>query len=149
MHYDLFAGYACVTEKPPIFWYHLLTEKDNKDMIDFYKRLALAGEAIPCGRVATFGQLALLCGKPGNSRQVGYALNRGLAGKNLPAHRVVNSQGFLTGAPAFDTPDMQKCLLEEEGVEVREGRVDLKKYGWHNTLEEALTLKESFRRLGI
>lgn len=76
-------------------------------------------------------------------------MNRGLAGKNLPAHRVVNSQGFLTGAPAFDTPDMQKCLLEEEGVEVREGRVDLKKYGWHNTLEEALTLKESFRRLGI
>ena len=80
--------------------------------MDFYRRLALAGEAIPFGKVATYGQLALLCGRPRNSRQVGYALNRGLAGEKLPAHRVVNSQGLLTGAPAFDTPDMQKWLLE-------------------------------------
>lgn len=66
--------------------------------MDFYRRLALAGEAIPFGKVATYGQLALLCGRPRNSRQVGYALNRGLAGEKLPAHRVVNSQGLLTGA---------------------------------------------------
>ena len=112
-------------------------------------RLALAGEAIPFGKVATYGQLALLCGRPRNSRQVGYALNRGLAGEKLPAHRVVNSQGLLTGAPAFDTPDMQKWLLEGEGVEVKDGKVDLKKYGWHNTMEEAMALKECFDRLGI
>ena len=47
--------------------------------MDFYRRLALAGEAIPFGKVATYGQLALLCGRPRNSRQVGYALNRGMA----------------------------------------------------------------------
>ena len=44
--------------------------------MDFYKRLALVGSQIPCGKVATYGQLALLCGRPRNSRQVGYALNR-------------------------------------------------------------------------
>lgn len=117
--------------------------------MDFYRRLALAGEAIPFGRVATYGQLALLCGRPGNARQAGYALNRGLAGEKFPAHRVVNSQGLLTGAPAFDTPDMQKWLLEEEGVEVKDGKVDLRKYGWHNSMDEALALKDSFERLGI
>ena len=117
--------------------------------MDFYRRLALAGEAIPFGKVATYGQLALLCGRPRNSRQVGYALNRGMAGEKLPAHRVVNSQGLLTGAPAFDTPDMQKWLVEGEGVEVKDGKVDLKKYGWHNTMEEAMALKECFDRLGI
>ena len=117
--------------------------------MDFYRRLALAGEAIPFGKVATYGQLALLCGRPRNSRQVGYALNRGMAGEKLPAHRVVNSQGLLTGAPAFDTPDMQKWLLEGEGVEVKDGKVDLKKYSWQNTMEEAMALKECFDRLGI
>ena len=50
---------------------------------------------IPAGKVATYGQIALLCGKPGNSRQVGYALKKGLAGEDVPAHRVVNAAGIL------------------------------------------------------
>ena len=83
--------------------------------MDFYRRLALAGEKIPCGRVATYGQLALLCGKPRCSRQVGRALKYGLAGSAFPAYRVVNSRGILSGASSFDTPDMQKLLLEAEG----------------------------------
>ena len=117
--------------------------------MDFYQRLALAGELITHGKVATYGQLALLCGKPRNSRQVGRALNRGLAGSAFPAYRVVNSQGILSGAPAFDTQDMQKMLLEAEGVVVKCNRVDLKTYGWKNTMEDALSLQKSFEEKGI
>ena len=91
----------------------------------------------------------LLCGRPQNSRQVGRALKLGLAGSAFPAHRVVNSQGFLSGAAAFETPDMQRLLLEAEGIAVRDNRVDLRLYGWKNTIEEALSLQKSFEERGI
>lgn len=83
--------------------------------MDFYKRVGITVRTVPEGKVATYGQIALLCGKPKNARQVGYALNRGLAGE-VPAHRVVNSQGYLTGAASFEHPDLQRMLLEEEEV---------------------------------
>ena len=117
--------------------------------MDFYKRVGITVRTVPEGKVATYGQIALLCGKPKNARQVAYALNRGLAGE-VPAHRVVNSQGYLTGAASFEHPDLQRMLLEEEEVLVSaEGRVDMKRDGWKNTLEDALRLKEIFERDGI
>ena len=116
--------------------------------MDFYKRMSLVCARIPEGKVATYGQIAMLCGKPKNSRQVGYALNRGLAGEHVPAHRIVNAKGILSGAAAFDLPDLQKQLLETEGVEVTGipgcWQVDLKRYGWKNTLGEALALADEF-----
>lgn len=115
--------------------------------------MAVVCEYIPEGKVATYGQIALLCGKPKNVRQVGYALNRGLAGEDFPAHRVINVKGILSGAAAFETPDLQKLLLENEGVQVKripDGfQVDLKKYGWKNTMEEALEITEKFEQNGI
>ncbi|NCB91002.1 MAG: MGMT family protein [Clostridia bacterium] len=121
--------------------------------MDFYKRMQFVCGHIPCGCVTTYGQIALLCQKPKNSRQVGYALNRGLAGEDVPAHRVVNARGILSGASAFEMPDLQKMLLEEEGVETEwtpDGyKVDLKKYGWKNTIEEAMLYASEFERLGI
>lgn len=121
--------------------------------MDFYKRVACVCKRIPYGNVATYGQIALLCGSPRNSRQVGYALNRGLAGAEAPAHRVVNHQGFLSGAQAFDMPGQQKLLLESEGVriECQKGcdRTDLKRYGWKHTLEDALELKAEFEQENI
>ena len=117
--------------------------------MDFYKRVGITVRTVPEGRVATYGQIALLCGKPKNARQVGYALTRGLAGE-VPAHRVVNSQGYLTGAASFEHPDLQRMLLEEEEVLVSaEGRGDMKRGGWKKTLEDALRLKEIFEREGI
>lgn len=101
--------------------------------MDFYRRVGLVCEMIPCGKTATYGQIALLCGSPKNSRQVGYALNKDLAGRNVPAHRVVNHKGVLSGAASFETAGLQKLLLESEGVEVmvtpKEVKVDLKVYG--------------------
>ena len=120
--------------------------------MDFYKRAALVLKHIPKGKVATYGQIALLCGKPGNSRQVGYGLGRNLMGEDAPAYKVVNAHGILSGAAAFETFDMQNLLLEQEGVEVRlteKGwKVDLGRYQWKNTLEEAEAFREEFKRLG-
>jgi len=114
---------------------------------DFYDRVGIVCRSIPERKVATYGQIALLCGKPKNSRQVGYALKMGLAG-DVPAYRVVNSRGILSGAFHFDMPDLQKILLTEDGVEVvwtPEGwKTDLKRYQWKNTMEEALELQKKF-----
>ena len=121
--------------------------------MDIYRRIGLACSRIPRGRVATYGQIALLCGKPGNSRQVGYALKKGLAGENVPAHRVVNAAGILSGAAHFASMDLQCLLLREEGVEVlwtpKGWKTDLKRYGWKNTMEEALELHPAFQSLGF
>lgn len=124
--------------------------------LDFYKRVEIVCSIVPYGKVVTYGQIALLCGKPRNARQVGYALSRGRCG-DAAAHRVVNGQGFLTGAAAFAYPGLQKRLLQKEGVEVSEAdpekgvfeRVDLSVYGWANTLDEALLLQAMFEREGV
>ena len=121
--------------------------------MDIYRRIGLACSRIPRGRVATDGQIALLCGKPGNSRQVGYALKKGLAGEDVPAHRVVNAAGILSGAAHFASMDLQCLLLREEGVEVlwtpKGWKTDLKRYGWKNTMEEALELNRAFFSMNI
>lgn len=118
--------------------------------LSFYEKIGIVCRRIPEGKVATYGQIALLCGKPKNSRQVGYGLKMGLAGENIPAYRVVNSRGILSGAGHFETFDLQKLLLTEDGVEViwtPDGwKVDLKKFGWKNTMEEALRLQEEFKK---
>lgn len=115
----------------------------------FYERMSIVCSRIPYGKVASYGQIALLCGKPKNSRQVGYALRTGRAG-DVPAHRIVNGKGFLSGAKMFATPEEQKELLEAEGVAVQtteDGwRVDLKEYGWKNTIDEAEELYRMFRQ---
>lgn len=116
---------------------------------DFYKRIGIVCREIPAGKVATYGQIALLCGKPRNSRQVGYGLKHGLAGRDVPAYKVVNAKGILSGAVYFETYDMQRILLEADGVEVTgtpDGgwQVDLKRFGWKNTLEDAERLNEKF-----
>ena len=117
-----------------------------KKVFDFYRRAALVCRSIPYGKAATYGQIALLCGKPKNARQVGYALNRGRLGEGIPAHRIVNARGILSGAASFETADMQRMLLEAEGIRVEDTkdgwRVDLRRDGWHNTMDEALRLRE-------
>lgn len=120
---------------------------------DFYERAGIVCRSIPWGKAATYGQIALLCGRPGNARQVGYALNKNRLGEDVPAHRVVNRKGILSGAAAFDTFDMQKLLLEGEGVmaeRTEEGwKIDLKKHGWKTTLDDAEHFRKIFQEKGI
>jgi len=117
--------------------------------IDFYQRIAIVGAKIPPGKVTTYGQLALLCGQPNNSRQVGYALSRGKMGREFPAYKVVNGRGYLSGAASFAAPDLQRELLVADGIEVKDNKVSLKRYGWHHTLEEAERFYNLFLQMGI
>ena len=104
--------------------------------MDFYRKIGIVCRMIPRGRVATYGQIAALCGKRRNARQVGYALKLGLAG-DIPAHRVVNSRGELVGAKYFETPTKQMQLLRDEGVEfITDGegwRVRMSEFAWRLT----------------
>ena len=111
--------------------------------MDFYQKVAAVCRMIPRGKVATYGQIAYLCGLPRNARQVGYALNRQISGQDVPAHRVVNGQGRLSGAAAFETPQTQRLRLEAEGIPVEEGkRVNLKKFCWRPDEAELHRLQE-------
>lgn len=82
------------------------------------------------GRVATYGQVAMLAGNPRWSRVVGYALHANPRPGQIPCHRVVDRFGRVSSAFAFGGPNRQIELLQQEGVEFTpDGRVDLKKYG--------------------
>lgn len=92
------------------------------------KRIYEAVKQIPKGKVATYGQVAFLAGNPKMARAVGNALHKNPEPGIIPCHRVVDSKGRLAGEFAFGGANVQAKLLEEEGVEVTKGVVDLKKY---------------------
>lgn len=115
-----------------------IPEKDIKQMIaESYdlvtdsptKRIYEAVKKIPKGHVATYGQIAEMAGNPRMSRAVGNALHKNPDPLYIPCFRVVNSKGELAGAFAFGGGKAQEELLREDGVEVVDGKVDLKKYG--------------------
>lgn len=86
---------------------------------------------IPRGRVATYGQVAELAGLEGHARQVGYALHNLPTPSNVPWHRVINAKGEVSPRSAGDSHELQRMLLEGEGVEFdAKGRLDLRRFGW-------------------
>ena len=93
------------------------------------KRIYEAVKKIPKGRVATYGKVAEMAGNPRMSRAVGNALHKNPDPEHIPCYRVVNSKGELAGAFAFGGENVHKKLLEADGIEVINGKVDLKKYG--------------------
>ncbi len=93
------------------------------------KRIYEAVKKIPKGRVATYGKVAEMAGNPRMSRAVGNALHKNPDPEHIPCYRVVNSKGELAGAFAFGGENVQKKLLEADGIEVVNGKVNLKKYG--------------------
>lgn len=86
---------------------------------------------IPKGRVATYGQIALLAGNPRWSRVVGYALHANPDPERIPCHRVVDRFGSVSKAFAFGGENGQIYLLESEGVKATNGVVDLSVYQWN------------------
>ena len=93
------------------------------------KRIYEAVKRIPKGCVATYGQVATMAGNERMSRAVGNALHRNPTPGIVPCHRVVDAKGRLAGGFAFGGMEAQAALLADEGVEVKDGKVDLGKYG--------------------
>lgn len=86
---------------------------------------------IPPGRVSTYGEIAELAGMPRAARQVGYALNALRDRDDVPWHRVINARGEVSRRREPEIEDLQRALLESEGVDFDErGRVDLGTYRW-------------------
>lgn len=86
---------------------------------------------IPAGRVASYGQIAWMAGRPRGHRITGYALSRVPKELDLPCHRVVNRLGEMAPYRIFGGEQIQRSLLEQEGVTFLEnGRIDMKKCQW-------------------
>ncbi len=101
--------------------YDLVTDNPTRRIYEAVKK-------IPKGKVATYGQVAELAGNKKMARAVGNALHKNPEPGIIPCHRVVDSKGFLAGEFAFGGANAQAKLLEAEGVDVKDGHVDLKKY---------------------
>lgn len=98
---------------------------------DFTLRIYETVRKIPRGQVASYGQIALLAGRPHAARAVGFALHRNPEPGEIPCHRVVFKSGAVCDGFAFGGPDIQRGLLRDEGVEFREdGTIDMARFGW-------------------
>lgn len=95
----------------------------------FAKKVYAAAAKIPAGKVATYGQIAKLAGRPGAARAVGTFMARNSSPAHCPCHRVVGSGGALTGYGFGGIIEKRKKLLAE-GVSFKGARVDLAKSGW-------------------
>lgn len=98
-------------------------------MDNFFELVYNAVRQIPKGKVATYGDIARMVGSPRSARQVGWALHCNPYYGDVPCHRVIFRDGKLTNGFAFGGVEVQKAMLEAEGVEVSDGCVvDLEKY---------------------
>ena len=96
-----------------------------------HRRIRAVVDRVPAGKVATYGQVALLAGYPRSARLAGQAMKTLEPDSDTPWHRVVNAQGRVSprGEPVAE--DIQRMMLEEEGVEIGpDGRIDLEIYRW-------------------
>lgn len=92
--------------------------------MDFFQKVYEVVRLIPYGRVTNYGAIARYVGSPKSSRMVGYAMNGShTQNKFVPAHRVVNRIGMLTGKRYFGGPETMKELLENEGVVIENDRI--------------------------
>lgn len=95
-----------------------------------FEKIYEAVKTIPKGKVATYGQVARLAGNPRWARVVGYALHNNPDCASIPCHRVVNREGKVASGFAFGGSDIQRRLLEVEGIAFDEdGTIDLEQYG--------------------
>lgn len=111
----------------------------EKKQSDFFEQVYQVVRLIPRGRVTSYGAIANYLGAKSSSRVVGYAMNAAHSQKpKVPAHRVLNRNGQLTGKHHFSTPFEMQELLEKEKIKVENDTVvDLKKHYWDPTIELA------------
>lgn len=92
------------------------------ETLNFFDKVYEVAKQIPFGRVTSYGAIANYLGAAKGARMVGYALN-GSEGKGVPAHRVVNRKGLLTGKHHFEGTNLMQQLLENEGVVVKDNQI--------------------------
>jgi len=121
-------------------------KREEKNNTDFFKKVYRITKKIPYGKVTTYGDIAEACGIRSAARTVGWALNG--CGPDIPAHRVVNRYGALTGKIHFGDSNLMEELLRSEGVEFDEqGCVILDKHLWKpvNKIKEKSKKKKTGR----
>lgn len=100
------------------------------DSISFFEKVYEVARLIPFGRITSYGAIAKYLGAAKSARMVGYAMNNSHS-KDVPAHRVVNRKGLLTGKHHFDGTNLMQQLLESEGVVVIENQIqDFNRLYW-------------------
>lgn len=108
----------------------------SSDKYTFFDNVYAVVRQIPQGRVTSYGAIASYLGASRSSRMVGWAMNASHGKEDVPAHRVVNRNGLLTGKHHFDNPVQMQHLLEAEGVEVIDDQIqDFAKHFWDPSKE--------------
>jgi len=98
--------------------------------LNFFDKVYEVAKQIPYGKVTSYGAIATYLGAAKSARMVGYAMN-GSVSKDVPAHRVVNRKGLLTGKQHFEGTNLMQQLLENEGISVIDNQIqDLEKVFW-------------------
>ena len=104
-----------------------MTDKND----NFFERVYAVARQIPYGKVTSYGAIAKVLGAARSARMVGWAMNASHNLEDVPAHRVVNRKGLLTGKHHFDGTNLMQQLLESEGIEVIDNQIiDFDKHFW-------------------
>jgi methylated-DNA-protein-cysteine methyltransferase related protein len=108
-----------------------MKQEDN-----FFERVYRVVKQIPSGRVTSYGAIARFLGSAQSARMVGWAMNKASQMEDVPAHRVVNRKGLLTGKHHFPGTFVMQQLLEEEGLIVKEDQVlNFQRFFWDPSVE--------------
>tara|TARA_B100000965_G_C19331594_1_gene643248 strand:- start:37 stop:357 length:321 start_codon:yes stop_codon:yes gene_type:complete len=98
---------------------------------NFFDRVYNVVKRIPFGKVTTYGSIAKFLGSRRSARTVGWAMNNSHQFNNVPAHRVVNRNGILTGKHHFSGSNLMKQLLENEGITIENDKIiDFERHFW-------------------
>lgn len=103
-----------------------------KEELNFFEKVYDVVREIPFGRVCSYGLIARYLGSPQSARMVGWAMNASHIKEDVPAHRVVNRIGLLTGKQHFEGTNLMQQLLESEGIQIKENQVvDFEQFVWN------------------
>jgi methylated-DNA-protein-cysteine methyltransferase-like protein len=104
---------------------------------NFFERVYVIAKQIPYGKITSYGAIAKALGAARSARMVGWAMNASHGRADIPAHRVVNRKGLLTGKFHFDGTNLMQQLLESEGIAVRDNQIiDFDTHFWEPPMSE-------------
>jgi methylated-DNA-protein-cysteine methyltransferase-like protein len=104
---------------------------------NFFERVYVIVRQIPYGKVTSYGAIAKVLGSARSARMVGWAMNAAHGLEDVPAHRVVNRKGLLTGKHHFDGTNLMQQLLESEGIIIRDNQImDLDSVFWEPEMKD-------------